>query len=110
MGATRIPDIKAALNSFFEAERILGTNNIPLSPVLLNVAMKYANKIMAEEKIKIWLEKYAPVLFWKQEYNHDLEHGKKKINVEKYMGLYPHEFLFLISNATSRQEYVCVCA
>ena len=70
--------------------------------------MKHGNRVMAEDKIKVWLEKYAPVLFWKQEYNNDLDHRRVKTNIEKYMKLYPHEFLFLISNSINRYDYVCL--
>jgi len=69
--------------------------------------MKYANRVMADEKIKSWLERYSNALYWKEDYKRAIkEDPREKTNAENYICLYPHEFLFLICNSKDRNEYV----
>ncbi len=98
-----------AVNSFFEAERQSGVSNLPLNPQQINNAMRFANKTMSEDKIKSWLDRYSGSLCWRAHLKRAMkEKHVKCMNraLEKYVALYPHEFLFLICNATERSGYV----
>ena len=81
-------------------------DNLPLDPSEILKAMEYSNKIMSINQIKLWLEKYDPSLFWKEDFyflHPDKENGIGKPRIPQ---LYPHEFLYIITNAKDRLEYV----
>ncbi len=94
-----------AAQGFFLATKALGCDNLPLDPREINRAMKYADKTMSEKKIQAWVDRYFPMLYWKEDVSHSMKRAEK-LEYAKLPQLYPHEFLYLISNAVSRLDYV----
>ena len=94
-------EIRDAVESFGLRARILKSDNLPLDAKEILKAMECCNRIMSERKIKFWISKYSPCLFWKQDY-YILEEGKKSRSPQ----LYPDEFLYLITNARDRLAHV----
>ena len=87
------------MEGFKQGIRRLSTQWIPLEPKVISKVMKYADKVMSEKKIQAWLDLYSNSLYWAKgiDYNSNNKSGAY---------IYPHEFLYLITNATDRLSYV----
>ena len=103
----RMANIRMAAYAFCEAEKQMAVTNIPLTPTHINATMRYANMVMSEDKIQDWLERYSAWLYWRESYKSEVKlNPLAKSKQDKYMVMYPHEFLFLVCNAINRNEYV----
>lgn len=90
------------MNGFELRTKALQCDNLPLNAKEILRAMECSNKIMSEKEIKLWIDKYSPHLFWKQDY-YILEEKERRLRSPQ---LYPHEFVYLIANARDRLAYV----
>jgi hypothetical protein len=95
----RLSEIRGAVEGFSLRARILNSDYLPLDTKEILKAMECSNRIMSEQEIKLWIHKYSPCLFWKQDYY---------ILKERDPQLYPDEFLYLITNARDKLKHVRV--
>lgn len=115
-----IKDIRAAINAFTLIEKDLKETNIPLKESWIQKALWLMNKTVSDELIKKWIKSNRPLLECekreRKEFEKHIRIVEKELKEEKKMKypddsdssdrLFLHEFLFLASNAKSRNDMI----
>lgn len=101
-GLLTIDDMNNGLIIFDIKKTQLSTEGLPLNARLLMESFWSIDRTMSEKILKYWFKKFAQHL----ELKYRLKEEKKKEDEFKGILLSSHEFLYLMTNTTSKSAFV----